>query len=243
MQYEQKEATVPSRRSDQTVARVHEALKRQIIAGDYAADQPLSQLKIAEALGISRTPLREVFRLLEQDGLVISEHNKRFRVAGFSPDDLEELYALRIAIESAAIAMSVPRLDADDLAAIDAHLEAMDAATASKDYDAWSEPHRRFHRLLIHRAGPRFTRMAEQLSDHAERYRHASMYVHNIDSWEQGKADHHGLRDAAQDRDSIGASERIAVHYGRVALQVLSSTAPLHNPSRLRSVLSAPDLA
>jgi DNA-binding GntR family transcriptional regulator len=226
-------------RDVQIVDAVYEVLKRRIITGRYAPEEPLAQLRIAEELGISRTPLREVFRLLEQHGLVVSEHNKRFRVAGFSATDLDELYALRISVEGLAARVGIPLLTDTDLDHLRTLVGRMDSAVDNRDYERWNEPHIDFHRMLISRSGTRSVNLARQLSDHAERYRYASTQPQLPASWEQGRADHAALLAAAEDRDGERACSALAAHYGRVALSVLSLSAPMHEPRHIRQSMAS----
>ncbi|MGW1743550.1 GntR family transcriptional regulator [Nocardia sp. NPDC001965] len=221
-------------RDQKTVEQVYEMLKRDIIRGVYVPGQPLSQLQIASAMGISRTPLREAFRLLEQQGLVVPEHNKRFRVADFSVADLEELYAMRITLEGYAARVSVPRLSGAELEEMAELSIRMSNAADEEDYDRWNPPHVAFHRLLLSRSGPRVLIQIDHLSEHSERYRYASTLSHLPFSWMQGRADHEALLDAALARDGNAAAIAIARHYGRVALSVISFAAPEHDPVKLR---------
>ncbi|MGQ4617148.1 FCD domain-containing protein [Nocardia sp. R7R-8] len=230
-------------RDQQTVGQVYEMLKRDIIRGVYTPGQPLSQLQIANTMGISRTPLREAFRLLEQHGLVVPEHNKRFRVAEFGVADLEELYAMRIILEGYAARVSVPRLSAADLEELVQLSRQMSEAEDLKDYDKWSPPHHAFHQLLLAQAGPRALTQIGHLSEHSERYRYVSTLPQLPLSWEQGRSDHDALLEAALARDGNAAAIAIARHYGRVALSVISLAAPEHDPIKLRIAMGASTLA
>ena len=69
----------------------------------------MSQVALAEELGISRTPLREALRMLQSEGLVEGEPNRRVRVAPMTRTDLEELCVMRVTLEAEAIRLSVPR--------------------------------------------------------------------------------------------------------------------------------------
>ncbi|WP_053385976.1 GntR family transcriptional regulator [Leucobacter japonicus] len=228
-------------RTEQTVLNIHGLVRERIITGHYAPEEPLSQLPIAEELGVSRTPVREAFRLLEQEGLLIAEHNKRFRVASFSPADLEDLYVLRIAVESAAIRLSVPQIEEENLTVLRSYIEAMDAAIATGSYDAWRDPHHAFHELLLIHAGYRARSSARDLSVHAERYRYAVTLPESPISWAQSHQDHWDLFDSASKHDGDRASQQISLHYGRVALSYLSFSAPLYDPRMLRVTLDSVD--
>jgi DNA-binding GntR family transcriptional regulator len=69
---------------------------------------------LAKALGVSRTPLREALRMLQEEGLIEAEPNRRSRVTGFDPADLDSVYASRVALESLGVALTRRRPPAAD---------------------------------------------------------------------------------------------------------------------------------
>ena len=109
----------------------------------------LSQVKFARDMGVSTTPLREAMRLLQAEGLLIAEHNRRARVAPLDPEDIDAVYGSRILVEALAIRLTVPGLTAKDLAQLRSDLEAMAEAGHAQDIRAWEPVHRAFHRRLI----------------------------------------------------------------------------------------------
>jgi DNA-binding GntR family transcriptional regulator len=220
-------------RSDAQV--VHDRLRQAILRHEVPADQPVSQVQLAKQLGVSRTPLREALRLLEREGLVEARPNRQVRVAPVSPEDLEELYGMRIVLEAFACNVTVPQLSAADLDAMDATLLAMDRFAREEDFEAWDEPHRRFHRLLRCHAGARLERLLDDLTDHAERYRRLNLSEPR--AWSQGAAEHAAIRDACRDGDAALASERLGTHLSKTALTVLVMLDPERDPVQVRSAL------
>src|SRR6266852_3893384 len=99
----------------QNVEIVHLRLRDMILRGELPVAVPLSQVKLAQQLGVSRTPLREALRLLQHEGLVRGEPRQRVRISGFSITDLEQLYAARITLEALGIRLTIPRLSSNDL--------------------------------------------------------------------------------------------------------------------------------
>src|SRR5262249_61656538 len=95
---------------------VRARLRSAILGGDPAPTAPLSQVRLAARLGVSRPPLREALRMLQREGLIDSEPNRRVRVAKLSLADLEQLYAGRVLIEALAVRLTVPAYTVDDLA-------------------------------------------------------------------------------------------------------------------------------
>src|SRR5439155_19968284 len=93
---------------------VHDRLRESILKGGLDPRVPISQVQLAARLGASRTPLREALRMLQREGLIDSEPNRRVRVAELSVLDLEQLYAARIVIEALATRIAVPTLSEAD---------------------------------------------------------------------------------------------------------------------------------
>src|SRR5947208_4488476 len=86
---------------------VHDRLRDGILRGEFDPRVPISQVQLAARLGVSRTPLREALRMLQREGLIDSEPNRRVRIAALSVTDLEQLYALRVMVEALAVQLSV----------------------------------------------------------------------------------------------------------------------------------------
>src|ERR1700755_80985 len=107
--------------TDDVYARVREA----ILDGELGPGAVMSQVALAEELGISRTPLREALRMLQGEGLVDAEPNRRVRVAPMTASDLEELYVMRVTLEAEALRLSVPLMTPEDLAGLEGHMAEM----------------------------------------------------------------------------------------------------------------------
>jgi GntR family transcriptional regulator, rspAB operon transcriptional repressor len=216
------------------VALVHERLRNAILRGEIEAGATTSQTALAEQLGAGRTPLREALRMLQREGLIISEPNRRVRIADLSSDDAEELYIMRIALECVAIRITVPILTSDDFAALEGYMAQMDHYMKEGDMRRWRAPHLAYHNLLVSGAGPRVSEEIEQLFDHAERYR---LRWGTEGVWTQRKAEHRGIIDAAAARDQDLAALRLAEHYARTAGLIFAGLDPDHNLLRLRETM------
>jgi DNA-binding GntR family transcriptional regulator len=158
---------------DQTVDRIHSVLLGRILSGELSPGSVVSQVKLAQSLHIGRTPLREALRMLQREGLVQAEFNRRVRVSPLSTSELEQIYAHRIVLEAVAIRSSIPRFTAADLAHLRDLLAEMESflPNPAERMAEWERPHRAFHALLVSRAGDRVGEDLRRLQDHAERYR------------------------------------------------------------------------
>jgi DNA-binding GntR family transcriptional regulator len=211
---------------------IYELLREQILGGAFDPQTPISQIKLAESLGVSRTPLREALRMLQRDGLIDSEPNRRVRVTALSIPDLEQLYASRIVIEALALRITVPRATEADLAALDAAIAAMAEAAKLRDVARWEIPHREFHGVLRSHAGDRLIRLASELAAHGERYRR--VYLTEPIAWSSAAFEHSAILEACRTRDDALAADLLARHLARTALTVIASSAPEHDALPVR---------
>src|SRR4051794_41254409 len=138
-------ATGGGTRDGQHVALVHDRLRDAILRGELPAGQTTSQVTLARDLDVGRTPLREALRMLQREGLVVSEPNRRVRIAELSSADAEELYVMRIALEAVAIRVTVPTLASPDFAQLAGDMAQMDPYMRADDRPGPRPPHRALH--------------------------------------------------------------------------------------------------
>src|SRR3954454_12125961 len=222
----------PSRRDN--VEQVYKRVREAILTGEISAGTAMSQVALADELGISRTPLREALRMLQSEGLVDAQANRRVTVRPISATDLEELVVMRVALETQAVRLSVPRLIPEDLAALEGRLAEMAHFAEAKDYARWQAPHAAFHRGLTRPAGARVNAQLQQLSDHAERYRRVHI-ARSSDAWLT--AGHREILDAAKKGDRAKAGRLMAAHLSSNAFDVMELLEPGYDAARLRQTL------
>src|SRR5262245_63600525 len=105
-------------------AQAYEAVRAAIVEGRYAPGHRLVEQGIAAELGLSRTPVREALRMLQAEGLVVSERNRGAMVRPLSSTEVVDLYGLRIRLESYAVELATERATETELG------ELVDAADA-----------------------------------------------------------------------------------------------------------------
>jgi len=116
---------------------VHYALSEAIVEGKLPPGERLRETQMAEALGVSRTPVREAFVRLKQQRLLSSDASGAYYVAEWDRQTLWEIATLRAALESLAFSLAPQNLsqeDFDHLEAITRQMGEMDADPASGDY-------------------------------------------------------------------------------------------------------------
>lgn len=216
---------------------VHARLRRAILNGELAPGSTMSQVDLASQLRISRTMLREALRMLQREGLVAAQHNRRVRVAPLTVADVEGIYCARLSLEGTAVRLSVPRLTPNQLADLEGRLAQLVHFARAEDYERWEVVHRGFHALLVAQAGQRVGGLLEELSDHAERYRR--LYTtQSPRAWSSGSHEHRMIVDAALARDGDLTARRDAAHLAHTAFAVIELLEPAYEPARLRDVVA-----
>jgi DNA-binding GntR family transcriptional regulator len=224
-------------RDGHNVAIVHERLRRDILSGEIPAGET-SQLALARELGVGRTPLREALRMLQHEGLVISEPNRRVRVADLSAEDVEQLYSMRIALEAMAVRVTVPELGSAEIAELEGLLAQMEHYMRRQDSTGLRNPHRAFHACLVAGAGERTATTISLLFDHAERYR-VAFAGSDQHRWDERQAEHRAIIDAAMTGDADLTVHRLLTHYLATSARVFNGLDPDYDPHRLRVTCAA----
>lgn len=217
---------------------VYARLRAMLLNGEIPPGAVLSQVKLARELEVSTTPLREAMRLLQAEGLLVAEHNRRSRVAALDPRDIDAVYASRIMMEALAIRLTVPALSDEDMAMLREDLKSMADAGAAQDLAAWEPVHAEFHRRLTSGCDEQMARIIDSVANHTERYRRSSLYGSPARTWEIGNLEHEAIVDACEAGNPAEASLLLARHLARSALTVLAKVAPEENPVAVREALS-----
>ena len=125
-------------------------IRAQILTGERAGGDWLREGDLAEAIGVSRTPVREALRRLTAEGLVRYKRNRGVQVTAWSPEDLDEIFSLRSVLEPWACRLAATS-ESVDLDELDRLAHDMDAAARASvtDVDRITELNNRFHRLIL----------------------------------------------------------------------------------------------
>jgi len=115
---------LPDRRTRQTLTDyVYSALRSDILSGVYPAGFSLVETRIAEELGVSRTPVREALRRLELEELVRATPNRGMVVIGVTPKDIDDIYAIRYLLEGQAARWAAERATPSDVVRLTENLD------------------------------------------------------------------------------------------------------------------------
>lgn len=195
----------------------------------------MSQVVLAKRLGVSRTPLREALRMLQSEGLVDSEPNRRVRVSETSPEDEDEVVAMIIPLHCAALRLSMPRMTPEDLAGLEGLVAEMEHFERTGDYGRWSVPHHAFHRGLTAKGGRRFGDLIDQLHVHAERYQRQAWV--KAPAHAAAPPHHRDLLEVCKAGDADSAAALLALHLAHPPLDQLKRASPDFEPVKINRTL------
>jgi DNA-binding GntR family transcriptional regulator len=170
---------------------VYERLYDDVVAGEWD-DAPLVEHALARRYGTSRTPVREALRRLEHDGL-IERRERSLRVRARSPEEILEIYEIRIALEGLAARGAAKRRGRLDIARL-RRAEAEMRAVVPDDARAMAAANRRFHEALWSAShSSTLVDVLGRLQDHLRRYPESTLQ--SPGRWERALAEHDELID------------------------------------------------
>ena len=188
-------------------------LRQDILDGRYKAGDSLVELKLAEEMGVSRTPVREAIRQLELEGLVYSIPNKGVFVEGITSQDIEDIYAIRECMEGLAARWAIERMDEQSLKELENLCELMEFYTGKGDLDRVGELNSKFHDLIFESTNSK--PLKQILSDF--QYYIGNIRLASLKSpgrAEQSLKEHKAIVEAFKDRD-VERGERVLVEHIR----------------------------
>lgn len=187
---------------------VSATLRQAIIQGTLASGETIRQDQLAAAFGVSRMPVREALRQLEAEGLVEFYPHRGTVVASIEPDDILELFEIRLLLECHAIPKAVAAIDA---ASLDRAADILDEIDAEPDVAKWGELNRRFHLELYGGIkGSRLYAMIEAQYRHLDRL--VRLVLSQLDYAEKSQTQHRTLLRQFRDGDAEGAAETLRNH-------------------------------
>jgi DNA-binding GntR family transcriptional regulator len=194
---------------------VADVLREAIMRGTLTGGQTLRQDELAHRFGLSRIPVREALRQLEGEGLVTTQPHCGTVVSQLSGGELQELCEIRVALETTALRLAMPRLDDGTLNRAAAILVETDGEKNVLEH--WSRNNWRFHSTLYEPAGrPRMLSMIKTLHYTVDRYLRLHVSILNYKT--KGQAEHWSILDACRRRESAAAVSLLEQHIEAVAV-------------------------
>jgi DNA-binding GntR family transcriptional regulator len=214
---------------------IHQYLRNCILANALPPETILSQVEVAECLKVSRTPVREAFRMLQEEGLISAAPNYRCKVIGFDPEELELLYVSRIMNEGVSAAITVQNLSDVDIQKLDSMLLGMNRSEKEQNFGEWINYHRAFHQMLLAGANLKLQRRMYIDCHRSERYVYNARQSGLTDIFSRAAKEHKEIVLACRRREPNIVASLLTQHLASACIDILNAIAPHWEPITLRT--------
>lgn len=193
---------------------VYDSLKKSILHGKLKAKQRLIEETLANQIGISRTPVREAFHKLERDDLVSRLPKGGFAVREFTKGDVEEIFGIRIALESYAAYLAATHITPEKLSALEEKVDESEKAFKRGEDEKAVQLYTEFHDLLYKSCkSKKLIEMINGFRDYFYRYR--SALLHTPSGFKNSLSDHREMLDAMKKNNPRLVENLVRIHLER----------------------------
>jgi DNA-binding GntR family transcriptional regulator len=199
----------------------YDVLRRAILAGAFKPGDRIVEREVCERLGLSRSPVREAFRRLEQEGLLVVSRQGLI-VQSLSIEEVEELYQIRQQLEAMVARLAAQRCCAEQRIELQEILRGNEKAISAAQPEMASGEGVRFHEKLAEIAGNR--RLADLLTaigEEIQRFR--NLYVHIPSRSQNALEEHRLIMEAVCAGDAERAGGLMFEHIGQALAHIQSS--------------------
>lgn len=179
---------------------VFNTLREAILKGEIKPGERLMEIHLANMLGVSRTPIREAIRMLEQEGLAVTVPRKGAQVAKMTEKDLQDVLEIREALDDLAVISACARKTNEQLAQLKSAMRVFEEKTAGTDVRAIVQADEDFHDVIYSMAhNPRLTAIVGNMREQMYRYRYE--YLKDRDIYAQLISEHRSIIEGFEKND------------------------------------------
>lgn len=194
-----------------TRAQIYEKIRQDILDGRYERGESLIEQKLAQEFGVSRTPVREVLRQLELDGLVGSIPNRGVFVIGITQEDIEDIYEIRRRIEGLAALWAADKMTEEEFAELENIYNLMEFYTPKHDVSQVAKLNTQFHEVIFKASHSKYLKnMLSNFQAYIQWARYASLKVPG--RMEAALVEHKGILEAFRQKDRLLTEKLIMEH-------------------------------
>ena len=200
--------------SDALVNRLHSELRKQVVTRIIPPGTKLSEPQLSKRWGVSRTPIREVLRKLETEGLVDFFPYRGFVVSSISIEDLDHIYTIKIALEGLAGRIATPIIasEPEKMRIIQNLLREMEFCSKKGDVENYSKKNLQFHVCIWEWCGnPWLTKILFNLSSQLNRFILRALHVPN--RIEKSVKEHRKILEAFKMGNARRVEKAVGIHF------------------------------
>ena len=151
---------------------IAETLRDEIVAGIYKPRERLIEEELSDRFFVSRTPIREAIRMLEQEGLAVTIPRKGAEVAKMTEKDMEDVLQIREALDELAAKIACEQISEEQLEELVATMHEFEESTKTDNVKKIAEADVKFHDIIYQSTGnPKLVNMLNNLREQMYRYR------------------------------------------------------------------------
>jgi DNA-binding GntR family transcriptional regulator len=191
--------------------KVYSHIKHEIVNSQIPEDAILVETRLAEQIGISRTPVREALHFLEKEGFLELLPRAGYRVRRIDWDEVEEIVQIRKVVESLAADWATTRIQPEEIEALKENLRQSEAAIQQGELSAFPELDAQFHEILARASGSkRLIDLIQSLRSDMLRYRIKSL--HRKDTASLALEGHRYIFECVVGKDSEAVQLAVRTH-------------------------------
>ena len=191
--------------------KVYDLLREQLLSGEIPPHERLIETKIAQEVGISRTPVREALHNLELEGLIEAIPRVGYVVKAISKDEIEKICEIRTINECFAARWATKRITQKELETLAKNLSVSEAEAKGGNPRSFVEYDAEFHEIVARASGSeRLLELCQMLRRHMLRYRIESIFT--ADNVLRAIAGHQRIFDCIAKKDEEGVEQAVKDH-------------------------------
>lgn len=201
--------------------KVFHKIREDILAGKYKKGEELKEKSIGDAIGVSRTPVREALRQLELEGLIRIIPNKGAYVVGVSLQDMQDIYEMRSVLEGLCARRAAARITSLQIEILEEVLYLTEFHMERGHMEQMADLDSKFHEILYEAGGSRV--LAHTLKDYhhyLERVRRVSLS--DPKRARESNKEHWEILRAMKKRDGQKAEEAADIHMNNTIQNIAS---------------------
>lgn len=199
---------------------VVESLREAIVTGQIKPGEHLIERDLSEQMGISTTPIKEAFRILGNEGLVITIPRKGTYVSELVETNIKEISMLRAVIEGLCAELAALKISDEQIMELDKQIERMESFYLNKDAEALAEENTKFHNLIREIANnPMITNILNNIASFEMAFRKRALK--ETRELNEGFTEHRTIIEAIKSKEAEKAKKLMEKHIIRTSSDVL----------------------
>ncbi len=190
---------------------VFNTLRDAILKGELKPGERLMEMHLANKLGVSRTPIREAIRMLEQEGLAVTIPRKGAQVARMTEKDMEDVLEIRDALDELAVTKACEQMYPEAFDELEQARKEFERMTLTGDVRKIVAADEAFHNVIYKAANnPKLENIVNNLREQMYRYRYE--YIKDQQAFQQLVAEHQAITEGLKNKDKDAVRKTMRIH-------------------------------